>query len=510
MQQGKYYVFFYDVPGRNIASGSLPIKEGTPVTACPVSVVEAKEDVPLAPIIVDWEADDKENPFNWSKPRKWRISLTGSSFTGLTAATGALVAAGSQSMIRDLHCTSEQAQATLALFALGFGVAPLALSAYSEEFGRKPIYLVSFAIFTLFFMPIALAKNVQTVMISRFIQGAAGSTGGAMVAGTLADIWVTGERGFPMAIYTFAAFFGTGMGPTIAGWVELKLHWRWIEWIAMCFGSVLGLWMALYGVQETRGHILLGRRAEKLRKSTGDNRYQVAYRPKMRELIWISITRPIYLLVTEPVVASISLWIGFGWGVLYGLVDSVGLVFGALHGFNVAQQGMVFLTVAIGSIIGLIGNIYQERLYARDVGRFGPEARLYAASVAGVGFAIGSLIYAWTSFSSVHWIAPCIGLTVISASIFTIYLASFSYLADSYLVYASSALSGQGLVRNLLATGFPLFTPQMYTKLNFRWASTLLGLVAAGLAPIPIVLFFWGPQIRARSKFARRLIGVEK
>lgn len=59
---------------------------------------------------------------------------------------------------------------------------------------------------------------------------------------------------------------------------------------------------------------------------------------------------------------------------------------------------------------------------------------------------IGSFIYAWTSFPFIHWIGPCIGLTVISASIFTIYLAAFSYLADAYLIYASSALAGQSLI----------------------------------------------------------------
>ena len=62
--------------------------------------------------------------------------------------------------------------------------------------------------------------------------------------------------------------------------------------------------------------------------------------------------------------------------------------------------------------------------------RIGAEARLYAAMGAGITFVIGSLIYAWTSYSFVHWIAPCIGVTIIIASIFTIYLSVFNYLAD--------------------------------------------------------------------------------
>ena len=49
----------------------------------------------------------------------------------------------------------------------------------------------------------------------------------------------------------------------------------------------------------------------------------------------------------------------------------------------------------------------------------------------------------------------------------------------------------------------------MYNNLGFNWASTLLGLIAALLAPIPIVLFFYGPTIRARSRFARKLAAAE-
>ena len=59
-------------------------------------------------------------------------------------------------------------------------------------------------------------------------------------------------------------------------------------------------------------------------------------------------------------------------------------------------------------------------------------------------FVIGSLIYAWTSYKFVHWIAPCIGITIIIASIFTIYLSVFNYLADGAL-YATHRPSPSGL-----------------------------------------------------------------
>jgi MFS family permease len=43
------------------------------------------------------------------------------------------------------------------------------------------------------------------------------------------------RRSLPMSIYSLAAIGGTGLGPVVAGWVELnpRLQWRWIQWIHM-------------------------------------------------------------------------------------------------------------------------------------------------------------------------------------------------------------------------------------------------------------------------------------
>lgn len=46
-------------------------------------------------------------------------------------------------MIRDLNCTDFQATIGFSMFALGFGVTPLFTAPFSEEFGRRPLYLVS-------------------------------------------------------------------------------------------------------------------------------------------------------------------------------------------------------------------------------------------------------------------------------------------------------------------------------------------------------------------------------
>ena len=116
-------------------------------------------------------------------------------------------------MIRDLHCTDFQATIGLSVYPLGFGLVPLVTASFSEEFGRQPLYIVSGLGFLLMYLMIALyglncillkikrltsslstrAKNIETIIVARFLQGAFGSTGATMVGGTISDIWLTKE-----------------------------------------------------------------------------------------------------------------------------------------------------------------------------------------------------------------------------------------------------------------------------------------------------------------------------
>jgi len=262
-------------------------------------------------------------------------------------------------------------------------------------------------------------------------------------------------------------------------------------------------------MKETRASVLLVKLAKKMRKQTGNLRYRARIedeRASLATLIYISCTRPIYLLLTEPVVLSFTIWIGFVWGILYNMIESIGPVFQNLHGFNSGQTGTVFSCLIIASVLGLLSNSWQERLYKKNQPIRGPEARLYAPCVAAFMFPIGLFIYAWSTFTKVYWIALCVGIVLIMWALFIIYLAVFTYLADCYGPFASSALAGQSLFRNLMGMAFPLFAQQMFARLTYHWANTLFALIGVVLIPVPFVLFFKGPAIRARSKFASQVM----
>jgi MFS family permease len=114
-------------------------------------------------------------------------------------------------------------------------------------------------------------------------------------------------------------------------------------------------------------------------------------------------------------------------------------------------------------------------------------------------------MYGLACISSVHWVVPVIAITIFMFAGSVIYIGSFTYLADCYGIYASSAVAGSALCRNIAATALPLFTRQMYDALSYRWANILFAGIGLLMAPVPLILFYFGPKIRARSNFARQL-----
>lgn len=108
----------------------------------------------------------------------------------------------------------------------------------------------------------------------------------------------------------------------------------------------------------------------------------------------------------------------------YTQIAGLPYTFSKLHGFGTVAVGQVYWTMwwvkrfelsddSIGGVIGFAGNFIQEKVYRIKAPKRGVEARLYAPMVAGIFFAIGCFITGFTSVKDVHWIAPCIGITVI-------------------------------------------------------------------------------------------------
>lgn len=127
----------------------------------------------------------------------------------------------------------------LSTFVLGIALGPMFFSPLSEFYGRRPIYLVAWSLYVIWIIPQAVAKNVATMIVCRFLDGFAGSTFLAVSGGTVGDLFTREQLQVPMAVFSIAPFLGPCVGPLLGGFINYNTHWRWTYYVLLIWGFVL-------------------------------------------------------------------------------------------------------------------------------------------------------------------------------------------------------------------------------------------------------------------------------
>ncbi|KAL9111887.1 MAG: hypothetical protein Q9227_003737 [Pyrenula ochraceoflavens] len=377
---------------------------------------------------------------------------------------------------------------------------------------------VAYIIFELLLFGSAFAPNFATLVVTRFFGGGASSVAINIVGGSISDVWKGDKaRSLPMSLFGLTSVVGIALGPFIGSAIQTidkSSPWRWIYYIQIIYnGALIPVFYLI--LSETRGDVILARRAKQLRKTT----QKQIYAPSELQIssvfdnLKVSFQRPTMMLMTEPVVAFFTLWVSFAWGILFLFFSSVAQTFSHNYEFDTFQTGMVQLAISVGAVIGTIINPFQDHLYLKSAernserpGRPIPEARLYTAIPGSLLFTAGLFWFGWSSQPDVHWIVPACAVAVVGLGIYEIYLGVVTYLSDAYEKYAASALSAASLGRNSFGAFLPLASYSLFNNLGYGWAGTLLGFIGATLSVVPIVLVIKGKEIRKRSPFMREAV----
>lgn len=109
---------------------------------------------------------------------------------------------------------------------------------------------------------------------------------------------------------------------------------------------------------------------------------------------------------------------------------------------------------------------------------------------------------AWTTRHNVHWMPSIVGVGINNAGQFFILQPVFMYLTMTYPQFAASLMAANDFARSVLAAGAVLVSRPIFTHLGVPGGVSLLG----GLNVICIggvyIMYYLGPKLRARSRFA--------
>ncbi|GAB7351702.1 hypothetical protein MBLNU459_g2294t2 [Dothideomycetes sp. NU459] len=465
--------------------------------------------------IVDWDGpDDPENPFNWPTGKKWLITLVVLFGTTTVLINGTSITVAAEAINEEFgvsDATFPNSYWPVTSWTLGGGIFMMILLPLMEDFGVRWAYLVTYAVFVVFIVPQAVAKNFATLVVTRFFAGGCVSILANTVSSIICDIWA-GDVGrtVPMSLYITCYLVGSTAGPVVGATIFEYLQWRWILYIQLIWYAAF-FPLFFFVVRETRGPVLLRQRAKRIRAATGRKAYtrdELVGKPLM-EILLTSIKRPLYMLCTEWVVFSFTLWSSFAVGTVYLFTQSVAQVFAGLYGWEAYQTGYVQGAVVVGELLGWFASLLSARLYFASAkrntetpGQPIPEARLYMSVFGGfVGMTGGMFVYAWTSYPYLPWIAPTIGLGMVGFGINVVVTGIADYVTDAYSKYAASAIAVVAFGENVFSGFLPLAAMSMYNTMGYQWASSLLGFLSLLLSLAPVLLLFKGRSIRARSPF---------
>ena len=346
-------------------------------------------------IVLVFAEGDKENPFNWSPGYKRMITGMLCLMTLFIGLATTAYSSGISSMVKELNATEIEGQLGIFTFNFTCALAPMILAPFCEMAGRKIIYSGGFLGFSLLFIGLALAKDIGTIIGLRLLLGLFGCIGTILVGGTFDDMYEPRYRSRPMALFSWVAIFGTVAAPIYAGYIDQSLGWRWIEAIQGFMNVPLLICIILY-FPETRGGARLHKRAMKLRKATGDDRYVAAediLTPSVKHMLKASSVKAIQMLATEPVVFAFGLWIAFCWGVTFMFLSVIPITFQEKRGWSEGTAGLPYIALALGTTLGWLAHHLQmrkyEKLSADETRVVTPESRLYGAMFGAVWLPVG-------------------------------------------------------------------------------------------------------------------------
>ncbi|KAJ8523509.1 hypothetical protein ONZ45_g32 [Pleurotus djamor] len=445
-----------------------------------------------------WE-DDPENPRNWSLRKKWTTAAIVSFYTFVSPLASSMMAPGLLQVADQYHVTNPTTLAmTLSIFLLAFALGPLVIAPLS-------VLHIANILFLAFNLGCAFSPNAGSLIAFRFLSGLAGSTPIACGGGSISDMFSERERAGAMAVFTLGPLLGPVIGPIAGGFVSQTIGPKYVFIIIAGLCAVAAA-IGIPFLHETYAPIL------QLRRSKLPTDYEKGVAPPALKdnlhHLWLNISRPAVLLTRSFICFMLSLYMAFMYGIYYLMFATFANFFKETYHFGPGVGGLCYLGLGVGFFLATmfgarIGDKIYIQLSEKEGGVGKPEMRIPALIFGSFFVPIGLFWYGWSAQARLHWIMPIIGSGIFGFGLMTTFLPIQLYLVDAF-AYAASALAAASVLRSLLGFVFPLFGQQMYDALGLGGGNSLLAGLGIILGiPFPIWLWYYGEEIRKKSKLSK-------
>ncbi|KAJ6084603.1 major facilitator superfamily domain-containing protein [Penicillium sp. IBT 16267x] len=462
-------------------------------------------------IIVDFD-DTFLHPHAWPNSRRWSILILTVVITTLANISTTIVVPSLDVISAELHMDPiSEGPMVMSSYVLTLAFGPLLVAPFSELWGRVPLMQAGNIVYMGFNLACGFATSRAQLLAFRVLAGLGSGATPVVGIGMISDMFPTEKRGQSLAVLNMAFILATPIGAIVGGFTTSSASWRW-DFYSTSIASAVLILLSFFIYKESYPPVLLHRRKKQLFKANGPSSgdLKIPYddeHPSIAALYYKTLIRPLYFLVTQPVIQLLGIYVSFAYGMTYLIFGSFPTLWEGHYHETKTIASLHFIAPGIGYFSGImIGMFFADRIYRRlqrNSDEKKPEFRLPLLIISST-FIPGALIwYGWSAEVRAHWAIPTIAICFLMCGCTILFQCVTAYTIDTFHIYAASASGALFFVRGLCAFSFPLFGPTMYENIGFGWGNTLLGLLALAIGvPVPLILWRYGPRLRQQSIYA--------
>ncbi|MDT5024849.1 MAG: hypothetical protein QOE61_1275 [Micromonosporaceae bacterium] len=186
-------------------------------------------------------------------PRRggWALALTSVAFFMVTL-DALVVITALPTIGHDLKAGMSTLEWTVNAYGLTTAAGIITAAALGDRYGRRRVFVIGLALFTIASAACALAPNAGTLIAARAVQGIAAAAVMPLSLTILTGAFPAARRGAMVGIWGGIAGIAVASGPLIGGAVTQGLDWHWIFWVNVPIGLVATI-LAVLRLAESRG-----------------------------------------------------------------------------------------------------------------------------------------------------------------------------------------------------------------------------------------------------------------
>ncbi|TBR41978.1 Bcr/CflA family efflux MFS transporter [Marinomonas agarivorans] len=253
-----------------------------------------------------------------------------------------------------LSASVSKMQQTVSIYLIGFAGAQLFIGPLSDKFGRRPVLIFCYLLFSLASLLCAFANESSFLSIGRLIQSLGGCAGVLISRAIVRDVYPPEDMGRIMSYMIMGFSIAPLIAPALGGFVGVYFGWRSLFFVLAGFGLFLAAW-AYLGFKETNKSLNI----HAMKPSQLIQNYMSLLSNKSFLCYLIVISFSVAGILTYTTASSFVLIKVLHvstehYGLLFG-VSALGMLLGSLCSTKISKQFNSEFTVLSGAVCLVIG-----------------------------------------------------------------------------------------------------------------------------------------------------------